>query len=160
MEIINIKNNDNYLNEYIKLCNLEWGSKKDNIEEYIIEKKEKILTWDKVISVLGLIDENNLVGFISLFKYDGDYHKNLTPWYATMYVKENYRGKGYSKELNKALLNEAKKLGYTKVYLKTELENYYEKFGAIFQENINNKEKLYYIPCDIEANISNVVERK
>ena len=148
MEIINIKSNDNYLTEYIKLCNLEWGSKKDNIEEYIIEKKEKILTGDKVISVLGLIDENNLVGFISLFKYDGDYHKDLTPWYATMYVKENYRGKGYSKELNKAILKEAKKLGYPKVYLKTELENYYEKFGAIFQEEINNKEKLYYIPLD------------
>ena len=148
MEIINIKNNDNYLIEYIKLCNLEWGSKKDNIEKYIIEKKEKILTGDKVISVLGLIDEKELIGFISLFKYDGDYHKDLTPWYATMYVKENYRGKGYSKELNKAILNEAKKLGYTKVYLKTELENYYENFGAIFQENINEKEKLYYIPLD------------
>ena len=148
MEIINIKNNDNYLTEYIKLCNLEWGSKKDNIEEYIIEKKEKILTGDKVISILGLIDENNLVGFISLFKYDGEYRKDLTPWYATMYVKEDYRGKGYSKLLNKALLNEAKKLGYTKVYLKTELENYYEKFGAIFQENINNKEKLYYFQLD------------
>ena len=148
MEIINIKNKDNYLTEYIKLCNLEWGSKKDNIEKYIIEKKEKILNEDKVISVLGLIDEKELIGFISLFKYDGDYHKDLTPWYATMYVKENYRGKGYSKELNKAILNEAKKLGYTKVYLKTELENYYEKFGAIFQENINEKEKLYYIPLD------------
>ena len=148
MEIINIKNNDNYLTEYIKLCNLEWGSKKDDIEKYIIEKKEKILSNDKVISILGLIDENNLVGFISLFKYDGEYRKDLTPWYATMYVKEEYRGKGYSKLLNEALLNEAKKLGYTKVYLKTELENYYEKFGAIFQENINDKEKLYYIPLD------------
>ena len=148
MRIINIKDNDNYLTEYIKLCNLEWENKKDNIEKYIIEKKEKILSNDKVISILGLIDENNLVGFISLFKYDGEYRKDLTPWYATMYVKEEYRGKGYSKLLNDALLNEAKKLGYTKVYLKTELENYYEKFGAIFQENINDKEKLYYIPLD------------
>ena len=72
MKIINIKDNDNYLTEYIKLCNLEWGNKKDNIEKYIIEKKEKILSNDKVISILGLIDENNLVGFISLFKYDGE----------------------------------------------------------------------------------------
>lgn len=150
MKIINIKDNDNYLTEYIKLCNLEWGNKKDNIEKYIIEKKEKILSNDKVISILGLIDENNLVGFISLFKYDGDYRKDLTPWYATMYVKKEYRGKGYSKLLNEALLNEAKKLGYTKVYLKTELENYYEKFGAIFQENLNNKEKLYYFLLDKE----------
>ena len=148
MEIINIKNNDNYLTEYIKLCNLEWGSKKDNIEEYIIEKKEKILNEDKVISVLGLIDENNLVGFISLFKYDGEYRKDLTPWYATMYVKKEYRGKGYSKLLNEAILNEAKKLGYTKVYLKTELENYYEKKKKKKQENINDKEELLYSKVD------------
>ena len=65
-----------------------------------------------------------------------------------MYVKEEYRGKGYSKLLNDALLNEAKRLGYTKVYLKTELENYYEKFVAIFQENLNDKEKLYYFQLD------------
>ena len=41
MEIINIKNNDNYLNEYIKLCNLEWGSKKDNIKNSYLTRIEK-----------------------------------------------------------------------------------------------------------------------
>ena len=44
-----------------------------------------------------------------------------------------------------AVLNEAKLLGYKKIYLKTELVNYYEKFGAIYIENLNDKEKLYYI---------------
>ena len=102
-----------------------------------------------MISILGLIDNNNrLVGFISLFKYDGDYRRDLTPWYATIYVKKEYRGRGYSKKLNDAILKEASALGYTKVYLKTELENYYEKFGAIFMENLNNEEKLYYIPLN------------
>lgn len=48
-----------------------------------------------------------------------------------MYVKEEYRGRGYSKKLNDAILEKARILGYTKVYLKTELENYYEKFGVI-----------------------------
>ena len=32
--------------------------------------------------------------------------------------------------------------GYKIIYLKTELNNYYEKFGAKFIENITNKEKL------------------
>ena len=61
-----------------------------------------------------------------------------------MYVKEEYRGKGYSKILNDAILEEAKKRGFKKLYLKTDLTNYYEKFGAIFLENLNNGEKLYY----------------
>ena len=102
-----------------------------------------ILTNDKVISVIGLVD-NKLIGFISLFKTDGDEKTDLTPWYATMYVKKEYRNKGYSKILNNAIIEEAKKLGYKKIYLKTDLINYYEKFGAKFMEKLT-KENLYYI---------------
>lgn len=60
-----------------------------------------------------------------------------------MYVKKEYRGKGYSKILNDAIIKEALNLGYDKVYLKTELDNYYEKFGAIYIEKMNDNEKLY-----------------
>lgn len=147
MEVVSIKNNDKYLEEYIRLCLLEWGRPKTDkqLKQYIKNKKEKINTTDKVIDVLGLIDNNILLGFISLFKYDGEERIDLTPWYATMYVKKEYRGKGYSKLLNKALLRKTKELGYDKVYLKTDLINYYEKFGAIFMENLKNGETLYYI---------------
>ena len=62
-----------------------------------------------------------------------------------MYVKKEYRKKGYSKLLNNAILKEAKKLGYKKIYLKSELNGYYEKFGAIYIEDLKNGEKLYYI---------------
>ena len=109
-----------------------------------MEKKKKILTGDKVLKVLGLIKNNNLIGFISLFKYDGDERRDLTPWYATMYIKKEYRGKGYSKILNNAILKEADKLGYKKVYLKTNLINYYEKFGAQYIEKMSNGDQLYY----------------
>ena len=147
MEVVNIKNNDLLLTEYIKLCNSEWGSIKteEELEIFINNKKNKIINGDKVISVLGLIDNNNLIGFISLFKYDGDERHDLSPWYATMFVKKEYRKKGYSKILNDAILIEAKSLGYDKVYLKTDLVNYYEKFGAKYIEDLNNGEKLYYI---------------
>ena len=70
-----------------------------------------------------------------------------------MYVKEKYRNKGYSKILNNAILKKAKELGYKKVYLKTDLNNYYEKFGARYIENLSNGEKLYCI--DLENKIEN-----
>ena len=62
-----------------------------------------------------------------------------------MFVKKEYRGKGYSKILNSAILKEAKQRGFNKVYLKSDLKNYYEKFGAVYMENLKNGEKLYYI---------------
>lgn len=85
------------------------------------------------------------MGFISLFEKDGEEKQELKPWYATMYVKKEYRGKGYSKILNHAILKEAKDRGFKRVYLKSDLINYYEKFGAIYLEDLNNGEKLYYI---------------
>jgi len=147
MEFRDLKTNDKYLKEYIRLCSLEWGSKKtkEEMNNYIDEKLEKIKTSDKVIKVIGLFDKDNLIGFISLFKYDGEERNDLTPWYATMYVKKEYRGNNYSKLLNDEILKEAKKLNYDKVYLKSSLVNYYEKFGAQYIEDLNDNEKLYYI---------------
>ena len=142
---VDLKTDLSFLKEYVELCALEWGKPKNNIE--IQDKINLILSGDKVISVLGIVEERKLIGFISLFKYDGDERKDLSPWYATMYVKEEYRGNGYSKVLNEIIIEEAIKLGYKRIYLKTDLNNYYEKFGAIYVEDLKCGEKLYYIDC-------------
>lgn len=149
MKIYNIKEKQEYIEEVAKLTKLEWA-------EYSTEKELKIKIQKCINKInenlenpyyckLILLDNNELIGFVSLFESDSEERKDLKPWYATMYVKEKYRNKGYSKILNKAILNEAKKRGFKKVYLKSELENYYEKFGAKYIETLKNGEKLYYI---------------
>jgi len=149
MKIINLKNTEKYLREYIELCSKEWGTTCDEVQLKIkVDKRlEEILAGknDKLISALGLIDMNCLMGFVSLLRIDGNERTDLTPWYGTMYVKEEFRNNGYSKILNDAILEEAKRLGYNKVYLKTTLLNYYEKYGAKYLEKLNSEEKLYYI---------------
>lgn len=145
MKIINVKDNLEYLKEYIKYCYLEWSNKDIELIDYVDKKVKEIKNGDKVISILGLVNDKELVGFISLFKYDGDERRELTPWYATMYVRRDYRKMGYSKILNEAILKEAKLLGYKKIYLKSNLINYYEKFGAKYIDKLSNGESLYYI---------------
>ena len=154
MKIISIKNKTEYLKEYFTLFNLEWGEpvNENDMEEYLAMKEERVLNGDKFISILGLVENNCLLGFIALFKYEDGQDRNLIPWYASMYVKKEYRGKGYSKILNNAILKEAKELGYDKLYLKTDLENYYEKFGAKYLYDLNNGEKLYCIDCKTGTN--------
>jgi len=66
-----------------------------------------------------------------------------------MYIKEEYRGKGYSKILNKAILEEAKKRKIERIYLKNNLKNYYEKFGANYLEKLENGEKIYYFELNV-----------
>lgn len=100
---------------------------------------------DKSFCKLILINNNKLIGFISLFPNDYDSLEELTPWYATMYIKKEYRNRGYSKILNDAILKESKKRGFAQIYLKTNLVNYYEKFGAIFIKKLESGEILYKI---------------
>lgn len=149
LKIYNIKEKQEFLREVAILTQKEWGSKTNSDEEFRAKINKKI---SKIINnfnnplycKLVLLDDNILIGFISIFPTDGEERKDLSPWYATMYVKEEFRGKGYSKVLNNAILEEAKKRGFKKLYLKTGLINYYEKFGAIFLDTLNSGEKLYY----------------
>lgn len=148
LKIYNIKEKIEYIKEVSELTQKEWGtfSSEAEFNKKVEKKIEKIKSnLDRIdYCKLILLDDENLVGFISLFPTDAEERKDLTPWYATMFVKKEYRGKGYSKILNNAILEEAKKRGFNKVYLKTDLINYYEKFGAVYLENLKNGEKLYY----------------
>lgn len=150
LEIYNIKDKQEYLREVAILTQKEWGTKNLTEEEFDKKIEKKI---NKIISLLDhpsyskliLVKDENLIGFISIFPVDGEDRKDLSPWYATMYVKKEYRGNGYSKMLNDAILEEARRRGFEKIYLKTDLVNYYEKFGAKYIEKLSNGESLYYI---------------
>ena len=145
MEIFDLKNRPEYIMEVVELEHNEWSSNKtlnykERIEEKVREYYKNVN--DHYFCKLILIDDNKLIGFISIFPYDCDEEPDLTPWYATMYVKKEYRGKGYSRILNNAILEEAKNRNIKELYLKTDLNNYYEKFGAIPLKQINEREKL------------------
>ena len=145
-----MKDKKEYLREVAILEHNEWGdTSKDDIEfESIINNKIQNISKmfeNPYFCKLILLDNNSLIGFISIFPTDGDERNDLSPWYATMYVKEEYRGNGYSKILNNEIIKEAKKRNIDKIYLKTELDNYYEKFGAKYMDKLSNGEKLYYI---------------
>lgn len=160
LKVYNIKDKQKYIEEVAILTQKEWGKQNLTEEEFKLKIKKKI---DKIklnmdnpyYCKLILLDNNILIGFISIFPKDGEERQDLSPWYATMYVKEEYRGKEYSRILNDAILAEAKKRNIKKLFLKTDLENYYEKFGARYLEKLNNGEKLYYI--DIPADKISII---
>lgn len=150
IKIYDIKERKEFLEEIAILTQRQWGNKQLSEDEYNLKIKKKI---DKMIDNLNnpfyckliLLDDDKLLGFVSIFPTDGKERLDLTLWYATMYVKEEYRGLGYSKILNEAILKEAKKRSFKKIYLKTDLINYYEKFGFTYLEDLSNGEKLYFI---------------
>ena len=149
LKIYNLKYKVEYIREIAELTQKEWGEKTNTNEEFEEKVNKKIYKMinnfdNPYYCKLILLHNKKLVGFISIFEHDCDERKDLSPWYATMYVKEEYRNKGYSKMLNDAILKEAKRRRIKRLYLKTELKNYYEKFGAKFFEDLNDNEKILY----------------
>ena len=149
VKIYNLKDKKEFIKEVAELTQIEWGKKCNSKEDFDTKISTKILKIinnfnNKYYCKLILVEDNNLVGFISIFEFDGDERMDLSPWYATMYVKKEYRGKGYSKILNDAILKQAKNMNIKRLYLKTTLENYYEKFGAKYIETLDSGYKLYY----------------
>lgn len=160
LKVYNLKDKPKYIEEISILTQKEWGEKNLSKKEFNLRVKKKIskiksnfknFNYSKLI----LLEDNILIGFISIFPNDGEERQDLSPWYATMYVKKEYRGKGYSKILNDAIIAEARKRNFKRLYLKSNLENYYEKFGAKYMETLKNGEKLYYI--DIPTNRISII---
>ena len=158
LKIYNIKEKQEFLREVAILTQKEWGKKTNSEEEFEAKINKKI---SKIINnfdnplycKLVLLADDVLIGFISIFPTDGDERKDLSPWYATMYVKEELRGQGYSKILSNAILQEAKNPGLKKLYLKTDFINYYEKFGATLLHTLRNGDKLYYFNLEQVLNV-------
>lgn len=54
----------------------------------------------------------------------------MSPWLAALYVQEEYRGRGYAKELISKVVDTVSELGFSKIYLRTETAGeYYLKHG-------------------------------
>ena len=150
LKIYNIKDKPHYIREVAILTQKEWGKKNLSDEEFEIRVQRTIERINTRLDTpyyckLILVDNDVLIGFISIFEHDGDERLDLKPWYATMFVKEEFRGHGYSKLLNDAILDTARKKGFSVIYLKSDLIGYYEKFGARYIEDLENGEKLYCI---------------
>ena len=143
MQIYNLKDKLEYIEEVAYLERKEWNPNSNRPLDEKVEKIKKSFD-NEYFEKLILVDDDKLVGFISIFEYDMDERKDLKPWYATMYVKEEYRGNGYSKILNDAILKLAKEKGIKRLYLKTTLDNYYEKFGAKLLETIKDEKIMFF----------------
>ena len=95
LKIYNLKDRQEYIEEVAILTQKEWGKSNLSENEFknkILKKIEKIkgLFNDKYYCKLILLDNNELIGFISIFPSDGEERQDLSPWYATMYVLNSF----------------------------------------------------------------------
>ncbi len=128
MNIIKISNEDNYFKEIVNTYYEWWGHKYYDTLDKFYEYYKSCLTNQQLPRLYALLDNKELIGMYELNDHDR-IEVVETPFLSNVYIKEEFRGKGYSKLLINDSIKETKKLGFNKLYLRSHHENYYEKFG-------------------------------
>jgi predicted N-acetyltransferase YhbS len=72
-----------------------------------------------------------LLGAVNLVENDDDEQRDWRPWLAGMVVAAPHRGQGIGSQLVRALLVEAKRLNFDRVYFGTDGPRFYERLGAV-----------------------------
>jgi GNAT superfamily N-acetyltransferase len=76
-----------------------------------------------------MLENDRIIGSYGLIINDFISRQDLWPWFAALYIEKSERGRGLGSILLEHGRCEAGKLGYNRLYLCTEHEGYYEKYG-------------------------------
>ena len=124
MEIIRLQYNDKYWYKAIEFAeNCSWvagkhlaGMMKDN-------------RFTDCESIFIAIDNNNIYGYCTFLKEDYYPENRYSPWISSIFITENARGDRVSHKLIEFVIGYAKKIGFSKVYIPSDMEGFYEKCG-------------------------------
>ena len=84
----------------------------------------------RVIHSLLALDGDAPLGAVHLIDNDDDSLPDLHPWLAAMVVVPQRRGQGIGSALVRALLDDARALGFERVWFGTDGPGFYERLGA------------------------------
>lgn len=107
---------------------------RDSIQSSI-EQPEGIPQWYVIID-----DTQQIIAGTGVI--DNDFHerKDLSPNLCALFVDEAYRKRNIAKHLLDFARAEMKSLGFEKLYLVTDLDDFYEKCGWIFLTTVTEDE--------------------
>jgi N-acetylglutamate synthase-like GNAT family acetyltransferase len=76
-----------------------------------------------------MVDDHEIVGCFALITNDFISRHDLYPWLACVYVENSHRGKILSELMIEHAKTEAAIAGYKEIFLTTDHDNFYERFG-------------------------------
>jgi len=76
------------------------------------------------------LDGDQALGCVHLIDHDDDSLPDLYPWLAAMVVVPQRRGQGIGSALVRALLADAREMGFARVWFGTDSPGFYERLGA------------------------------
>jgi GNAT superfamily N-acetyltransferase len=128
MDIFEISEQPDLMDEAIFFFWECWGSER-NFEFYkdcILHSLNKANRLPKFY--IGL-NQDKIIGTYALLTNDLISRQDLMPWLACLFVIESERNQGYAEKLLLHGIHQANAKGFDKLYLSTDLNNFYERKG-------------------------------
>lgn len=131
MQIISIREKSEYAREAIAYFQKRWASEASRpvYEDCMLNclsSPSPLPQW------YLLMDGDKIAGGAGLITNDFISRMDLWPWLCALYIEEEYRGRALGSLLLEHAKGDAKKLGFSSVYLCTDHVGYYEKYGFAY----------------------------
>lgn len=153
IQIVPLQKVKPYKDQVIKWLFNEWGN---NNPQYWKSWIESSLSTDGIPITYVAVDNDVLIGTISIWRCDLQARQDLFPWIGGLFVDPQFRGKEYGGYKLGVLLQDycicqLKKWGFREVFLFAEPElfeyysrNNWEKIGSSFDEKDNDVDVFRY----------------
>lgn len=146
MKIIEYFSTDNKEYWLSKIKESDWGAGQFL---YDLLKNQKLKPYvGENTKVLLLVDGENLVSFCTFADKDDIQPTELTPWIGWVYTFPYYRGNRYVGKLLCYAEMLAEEAGFKNVYISTNHEGLYEKYGYNFfqmMKDMNGEDSRVYV---------------
>ena len=135
-----------------------WGAREGYAREAVLESMRHSLHTDRLPMTFGAYLDGTLIGVYQFTNGDLFVRPDVTPWLANVYLDPAYRGKGFGRRmLSTVRKNAAQYLPGTELHLFTRHDGLYEKFGWVFEAEIDTFlepriQRLYRLPVSGEPN--------
>lgn len=140
---------DNHL-EYIEQAS-KWFSEKWKVPREAYQQSMKEASLNDIPSWLIVLDEDKIIAGLGVIENDFHPKVDFAPNVCAVYVEEAYRKQGIAGEMLNYIVNKMKKKNIDILYLITNHENFYERYGWEYIDDVM---------CDGEEYLSRIYMHK
>ena len=141
-----------------KINESDWGAGKYLYE--LITQNKFYEACGKISKILLLVEGKELISFCTLAEQDDVREKEMTPWIGFVYTFPQFRGKRRVGKLLEYAYKDAKNRKYRNLYISTNEQGLYEKYGYSFytmMKDINGEDSRVYKIDIVDKDYSDVI---
>ncbi len=98
-------------------------------------RKNSFSDWE---AAFAAVEDGKIVGYCTFLKTDYYPENRYSPWISSVFVDESARGRRISHRMIEAAIRYARECGFTKVYIPSDMEGFYEKCGFTPIDTLTN----------------------